>query len=509
MLAVHRFLFALLCAVIWSSSCQAETRRERLNAIADSLTSNLREWDVPARKITITSQGAVGDGKTVCTKAIQRALDLCSAKGGGKVVVPFKGKDKSDYVTGTIELRANVMLEVEKGARLLGSTSLSDYPDKVEQMKSVMSEKHRYRISLIYAERIQNTGICGEGEIYFRGEKQNFPGPETSTAIEGRPFGIRMIECRNVVVKDIYLHNSAAWMQSYLCCEDLIFDGMKVMNNANYNNDGLDPDGCRNIIVRNCTICSEDDAFVMKGASQRPTENILVENSTFLTLCNAFKIGTDTQGDFSNIIARHLTLGGIPDSIKDMHHPPYNDYECSTGITLETVDGGDVHDILIEDVSISRARCPIFLYIGCRGRIWAQPTMDAEGKLHMPDRPGPGRLQNITIDGVTGKENKQQGSLIMGQESRHIEDISISNVNLTLSVSPYNKGTSLSFPDPPAEVDYPDAQNFGLEGSPAFGFYVRDTNGLRLNNIHVTPADGDNRDMIVFGKVHKDGDSIR
>lgn len=472
-----------------------------LRNIADSLTENLKEWNVPKRVIKITNEGAKGDGKTINTVAIQNALDKCSEQGGGMVVVPFRGKGKSDYVTGTIELRSNVMLNVEEGARLLGSTSLKDYPDKVEQMKSVMSEKHRYRISLIYAERIQNTGICGKGEIYFRGERENFPGPETSTAIEGRPFGIRMIECKNVVIKDIFLHNSAAWMQSYLCCEDLIFDGMRVMNNANYNNDGLDPDGCKNIIVRNCEICSEDDAFVMKGASQKPTMNVLVENSTFLTLCNAFKIGTDTQGDFSNIIARNLVLSGIPENIKDMHHEPYPDNECSTGITLETVDGGDVHDILIENIEINRARCPIFMYIGCRGRIWSEPKINAEGKMKIPNPPGPGQLYNITIDGVKGQENRSQGSLIMGQENRNLENIIIRNVELSM----IGQGASIV---PPVAVDYPDAQNFGREGSPAYGFYVREAGNIKLENIHVTHTQPDNRQMIVYDKVYKGGNPI-
>ena len=86
-------------------------------------------------------------------------------------------------------------------------------------------------------------GISGEGEIDFRGSRDNFPGPETVSAIEGRPFGIRMIECKNVVVKDVQLRDAAAWMQCYLVCENLIFDGMRVVNQVNWNNDGLDLDG--------------------------------------------------------------------------------------------------------------------------------------------------------------------------------------------------------------------------------------------------------------------------
>ena len=82
-------------------------------------------------------------------------------------------------MTGTIELKSGVMLEVAKGARVLGSTNLKDYPDKVERFQSVMNVIHKYRISLIYAERAERVGICGGGEIYFRGEAKNFPGPET------------------------------------------------------------------------------------------------------------------------------------------------------------------------------------------------------------------------------------------------------------------------------------------------------------------------------------------
>ena len=328
-----------------------EAFTQKMEYLADSLTQHLKEWEVPKVVFKVEKFGAIADGKTINTKAIQFAIDKCSNSGGGTVLFA-----KGDYVTGTIELKSNVMLCVAEGAKILGSTDLADYPAKVESFKSVMSEIHKYRISLIYAEKAVNIGICGKGEIYFRGEKEHFPGPETAGEIEGRPFGIRMIECKNVVVKDITLRNAAAWMQSYLYCENLIFDGMKVFNQANYNNDGLDPDGCRNVIVRNCFINSHDDAMCLKGASAKPCENILIENSTFYTACNALKIGTDTQGDFHNIIARNLTLGGIPDSLKSF----LNLYECSTGITLATTDGGNVENILIRDVNISRSRCPVF-----------------------------------------------------------------------------------------------------------------------------------------------------
>ena len=362
---VYFFVF-----VLFSNSVTAQLEH-KFTLLADSLTQHLKEWKVPSGVFHVKDYGAIGDGKTVNTAAIQKAIDACSAAGGGTVLV-----SDGEYVTGAIELKSNVMLEVAENAKILGSTDLADYPDKVESFKSVASEIHLYRISLIYAEKAINTGICGKGEIYFRGERAYFPGPETISEIEGRPFGIRMIECRNVVVKDITLRNSAAWMQCYLYCENLIFDGMKVFNQANYNNDGLDPDGCRNVIVRNCFISSHDDAMCLKGASAMPTENILIENSTFYSACNAFKTGTDTQGDFRNIIARNLILGGLPDSLESFG----SSHECSTGITLATVDGGNVENILIHDVKINRSRCPVFIRIGSRGRRLNE-TMEQPGYL--------------------------------------------------------------------------------------------------------------------------------
>jgi hypothetical protein len=449
----------------------------RMAEMADSLTTHLKPWKVPNRIFKVENYGAKADGVTLNTLAIQKAIDACAAKKGGVVLF-----SKGDYVTGTIVLKSGVMLEVAQGSRILGSRSLLDYPEKIESFRSIMSHYYEFRQSLIYAEKADRVGIRGKGEIYFRGENSYFPGPQTKVKIVDRPLGIRMVECSNVVVSDILLRNSAAWMQNYLLCNNLIFDAMRVENHANFNNDGLDIDGCRNVIVRNCFINSEDDAMCLKGGSNRLSENILIENSTFISTCNALKIGTDTQGSFRNILARNLKLGGVPDSLTTS-----SGREASTGVTLATVDGGDVEDIVIANITIEQARCPIFLRIGDRMRV-----------LPELEKPLPGNLQYILIENVNGERNFSQGSFISGVSHKRIENIVIRNLDLKVA-----GGAQHSFAVQAVVEDeggYPDAHQFSVDNLPAYGFFVRYAKNVRFENVNIAPVLPDGRPVFMADK---------
>ena len=483
---MKKYLFII--TILFVSTCsfsQTNVKEQRTKAMlekmADSLSKALKPWKVPNRTYKVETYGAVGDSVQINTTAIQKAIDECSSNGGGIVLF-----SKGQYVTGTITLKSGVMLEVLAKAKILGCTNLADYPEKIEQLKSVMSENHKYRQSLIYAEQCENIGIRGKGEIYFRGEKENFPGKETIGEIVGRPFGIRMIECRNVVLQNIFLHNSAAWMQSYLYCQNLIFDGIKVINQANHNNDGLDPDGCSNIIVRHCYINSEDDAMCLKGASAKTSSNILIENSTFLSSCNALKIGTDTQGDFFNIVARKLILGGIPNEM-----PAPKGHDASTGITLASVDGGNVHDILISNIEINMTRCPIFLRIG--NRLRAMPN------THIKEV---GYLKNVNIENVSGKHNFKQGSLISGIKDHPVKDVFINNYKIKMEGG--GDSTLLNKEVPEKEGGYPDAQGFLKTGLPSMGFYIRYAENININNAEINLVTPDVRPAIFIGKDVKE-----
>jgi polygalacturonase len=449
--------------------------KSRLEKLADSLTTHLLPWDVPDKVFKVEDYGAKADGSTLNTQFIQAAIDSCSAAGGGTVLF-----SNGDYVTGTLQIKSGVMIEVAGNSRILGSTHLEDYPEMIEGFESIMSHYYQFRQSLIYAEKADKIGIRGKGEIYFRGERENFPGPQTIGKIEGRPLGIRMIECKNIVFQDIFLRNSAAWMVNAVYCENIIFDGVTIENHANYNNDGFDPDGCRNLIVRNCFFNTEDDAMCPKGGSNRMSENYLIENSTFLTTCNAFKIGTDTQGPFRNIIARNLILGGIPDSL-----PTSSGRQSSTGITIATVDGGNVSDFYMSNITINQARCPVFIRIGKRGRV-------------LPGLPkNIGHIQNIFIENVTGENNFTQGSFISGIPDKQVENIIIRNCSLGM----IGEGTMEMAGNPVTENEYgyPDAHQFSVSGLPAFGFYVRHAKDIVFDNVKITPSNKDERPGFISG----------
>ena len=177
------------------------------------------------------------------TLALQKAIDACSAAGRAAPWCSIHG----DYVTGTIVLKSGVMLQVDKDARLLGSTRIADYPEKIARHPTVMDSYLQTKPSRSSSRRsCERIGICGEGTIDGRGTSANFPGGEENHSM--RPFLIRVLECRQVVVDGIHLRDAAKWLQDYLNCDDLILQGVNVENQANLNNDGIDIDSCHNVI---------------------------------------------------------------------------------------------------------------------------------------------------------------------------------------------------------------------------------------------------------------------
>lgn len=481
----HYFIYLLLCILYSGINMYAtnnltweKNTKNSLKQMSFQLTNKLKPWHVPDKIYNVEDFGAINDGRTINTEAIQKAIDACSANGGG--IVKFS---KGEYATGTFRIKSGVLLEICEGAKILGSTNIYDYPEIKEEFKSVMSENYYFRQSLIYAEKANKIGITGKGEIYFRGEIVNFPGKETAGPIENRPLGIRMIECSEIVLSEIFLRNSASWMQSYIACKNLIFDNIHIENQANFNNDGLNLDGCKNVIIKDCFINAENDALCLKGCSNIPTENVIIENSILYSRWNAFKIGTDTQGDFKNIILNNTILGGTPTNMKARAG-----HKATSAITIATVDGGNISNILVSNVIIKRSRCPIFMLIGNRGRV-----------IPGNKKPEAGKINNIIIENISGDNNYIQGSFISGfSENNTINNVIIKNVCLQMEGGGTHEMTERKVHG--NDDVFPDAFMFHEDGLPAYGFYLRNAENIFFFNTKIIPINKDSRPFIFRSK---------
>ncbi len=446
--------------------------------MASQLTATLKPWPVPERIFRPEDHGAVADGRTINTPALQQTIDACSAAGGGTVRLT-----KGDYITGALELKPGVMLQVDKEAHLLGSTDLADLPRRELHYSTVGADSPtNMKRSLIFAQGCERVGIRGEGTIDARGSFESFPGQQGQ---EGdRPFLLRMVECRQVFIGGIHLRDSANWVQHYLNCDDLILQGVHVESHSNWNNDGIDIDACRNVLVRDCFVNSEDDALCFKNSSTRSLENILVENCKFYSTCNAIKFGTVSVGPFRNVLIRHVEMGGpTPDMVPATNHK--GRVRAIAGVSWESADGGDIENILVTGAHIVRTDAPLFVVANHRGRVAAGMSS-----------PGVGKVSNLLFEHLTGEGNGGEGSAFVGQPGAPIENVAVNDYKVAVAGGGTAKQAAAKLKEQPTA--YPQADMFRA-WYPAYGFYVWHAKNVSFTGLDITPGQPDARPPVVAG----------
>ena len=159
-------------------------------------------------------------------------------------------------------------------------------------------------------------------------------------------------------------------MQHYLACEDLKISGISVYNHSNYNNDGLDIDGCRNVTVDGVTVDSDDDGICLKSTSGKPSENISIANCVISSHCNGLKMGTESSGGFKNVTIANCVV--TPSAVNDS--TIYGFIEGISGISLEMVDGGILRGVNISNVQIDGTKSPLFIRLANRARPYSEGT---------------------------------------------------------------------------------------------------------------------------------------
>lgn len=418
----------------------------------------------------ILDYGAVNDTTQLSTAALQRAIDKCSASGGGTVLVPA-----GSYKTGSIMLRSHVTLCLENGAIIYGSSDIADYTPVSTDYVSLRTNTPT--IQLIYADKVTDVAITGQGTIDGRGKAF----PKLSWNDEGitRPHLLRFIQSSDITVTGVTLRNSGCWMQHYLACDRVRIDGITVINRNNYNNDALDLDGCHDVTVSNMIADSDDDAITLKSTSPRLCEDITISNCVVSSHCNAIKLGTETNGGFNNINIRGIVVK--PSADQSTQYFGYPGGIGHSAISLEIVDGGSMRNVNVSDITIRGTESPIFIRLADRARPYS------------PEHPvqGVGSISGVVLHDIIIDGAGPTGCSITGLEDHPVSDILLHDITIT------HAGGQPATPPPSDEkrAEYPESTMWGI--LPAQGFWLNHTRDVTLRDIKVRALAPDARPVIV------------
>jgi len=261
--------------------------------------------------LDVTDFGARGADIHADTAAIQRAIDLCAQRGGGRVVVPA-GRA---YTIATLVLRSHVELHLEPGSLLQGSPHAGDYtafalppvafdPGPVPKMGVV-----------IYADGAEDVAVTGRGRI--DGNEMAYVtsvGPYIYKCADVRPFLMVLKNCRHVLLRDFTLSNSAFWTLRLLGCDDAFLDGLRIDGDLKMpNNDGLDIDRSSNVRVVGCNISTGDDCISLKAVPlsegiTKDCENVVITGCTLRSRSSGVVLGCDVGGQIHDVVVSDCVI---------------------------------------------------------------------------------------------------------------------------------------------------------------------------------------------------------
>lgn len=418
---------------------------------------------VTAKDHLITDYGARPGSSALNTRAINRAIQACHAQGGGRVVIPA-----GVFRTGTLVMKSNVELHLQRGATLLASTALQDFPAQPRPAYRSQKDAPGWR-ALIYADEASNIAITGSGTIDGSGAAHK-PDPNNRLGgdLDGRPRNILFISCRYIRIEGIGMMSSAIWNQHYLNCEDVVVDRIRVFNHSNRNNDGIDIDGCRRFLLSNSTFDTDDDAVVLKSTGPAATEDVVITNCTVSSFCNAIKAGTESTGGFRNIAVSNCIIRPS----RDKRAPIYGTASGIAGISLEIVDGGLMEGISISNITIEGTECPLYIRLGNRAR------------KHIPEAAEPpvGKMRDIVISNLVAYHTGNYCASITGIPGHYVEQVSLSNIRFRnkggLEAGGYIAGMDKVKED---EKGYPEPTVW--KELPASGLFMRHVRNVQINGL--------------------------
>ncbi|MBN2013502.1 glycoside hydrolase family 28 protein [candidate division KSB1 bacterium] len=259
----------------------------------------------PSKRAMITDHGAVGDGQTLNTNAIQAAIDKCAADGGGTLVIP-----KGVFLSGAIFLKQGVNLHIEKDGVLKGTDNPDDYPQVFTRWEG---EEKEWTSALVNAFKMTDVSFTGEGTIDGSGDQwmQRYPRGSQELKV-GRPRLIAIQNCKHALVSGLNFKNQACWGLFILYSEDVVAENLTIRAEHNIiSSDGIDVDSSVRVRIANCDIDVNDDCIAIKSGKDedgrrvnRPAEDVIVEKCRFRYGHGGVSMGSEMSGGIRNVEIR-------------------------------------------------------------------------------------------------------------------------------------------------------------------------------------------------------------
>lgn len=460
--------------------------------------------------------GAKGDGKTLDTVAINKTIETAAKNGGGTVYFPA-----GTFLSFSIRLKSNITIYLDNGATILAADpekhkgKYDSFEPNEWDMYQDFGHSH-WKNSLMWGIGIENFAIIGQGKIDGLGLSKRSPGPqkprtegetpvsmkdnvsplgEMSPLTEMEGLGTKAIALKlskNITLKDFTVFRGGHFALLATGVDNLTIDGLKVDTNR----DGFDIDACRNVRISNVHVNTpNDDAIVLKSSFglgfARATENVTITNSqvsgfdlgtmldgTYQTTqefapdkdrsTGRIKLGTESNGGFKNIAISNINF---------VH---------SRGLAIETVDGGNIEDISVTNITMRDiTTAPFFIRLGKRQR--------------GPEGSPISKVKRINISNIVVSDARSEyASIIAGLEESLIEDINFSNIYIEYKGGGTKEDALREVPE--NEKNYPEPSMFGV--LPASTFYVRHAKNITFDNIRVSFQKEDFRPAFVLENVH-------
>ncbi len=429
---MKKIFFSILLLSFAFFSCTEEKADKQLTReeMRDAILKNIKAPAIPEYKVSVDTLGATGDSVTNCKPAFEKAIALTKEKNGVHIVVP----PGIYFIDGPLHLASNICLELQKGATLKFASDPDQYlPAVLSSWEGTMLYNYS---PLIYGYRLENVSIIGEGtingnasgtfskwrmineatgkelqsEAQARSREMNHKNVPIKDRIFGkgdylRPQLLQLIETKNILIQGVTITNSPFWCVHLLKCENATVRAVNFIA-KNINNDGIDPEYCKNVLIEDMNFDNGDDNVAIKAgrddegrATAMPSENIIIRNCKFKGL-HGVVIGSEMSAGVRNVFIENCSFGGY----------------CKRGIYLKSnADrGGFIRDIYVNNVSFGDVEDCFFITSYYHG----------EGQGHSTD------ISNIYVDSLTCRKASAAGIVVQGFPEKPVHDIYFSNVKI-------------------------------------------------------------------------------